>query len=107
MESRTEFGEHTFSSPEEELKYLREQVASREKELAARGAEVSREDVISDKIKDYSYVPTGQVLHESYQQPKSSIEELALGLSPEPHDVKISELVKILNEKGIKNVLDV
>ncbi|MES2436527.1 MAG: DUF87 domain-containing protein [Patescibacteria group bacterium] len=99
--------EQKFSSPEEELAYLRNQVAVRERELMARGAEVTRDEVISDKVKDYSYAPTQAVLHETHKAPDTYIEDLALNLAPETHDYKIIELVKILKEKGIKNAMDV
>jgi hypothetical protein len=94
-----------FSSPQEELAYLREQVAQRERELMARGAEINKEEVISDKVRDYQYEPSQQVLHQSYQVPKSSLESLALNLAPEEHDIKMSELLTVLREKGIKNAL--
>jgi hypothetical protein len=63
--------EQKFSSIEEELAYLRKQVAEREKDLVSRGAEVTKEEIISDKIRDYSYVPTKQVLHEYQTKPLS------------------------------------
>ena len=96
-----------FSSPEEELKFLREQVAMRERELASRGAEVKPEEVISDKIRDYAVMPASHVLVPEYQTPGHSIESLALNLSPEPHDAKMAELLDILKQRGIKNALSV
>jgi hypothetical protein len=99
--------EQKFGTPQQELAHLREQVAIRERELAARGAEFSREEVITDKVKDYSYTPAGQVLQPEYKVEQNIIQELALALSPEPHDMKITELAKMLQEKGLKNTLDV
>src|SRR4051812_25288769 len=99
--------EQKFKTPEEEVAYLRQQVAERERELAARGAEVARDEVIADKVKDYSYVQPKQVLHSDYEAAPSIIKELALDLAPEAHDVKITELFKILQDKGIKNALAV
>lgn len=99
--------EQKFRTPEEELAYLREQVAARERELAARGAEVHRPDVIADKVRDYAAQPAAAVLHESYQMEKGAIQELALGLAPEEHDTKVAELFQVMKEKGIKNALTV
>ncbi|MBX4198425.1 hypothetical protein KW782_03770 [Candidatus Parcubacteria bacterium] len=99
--------EQKFSSPEEELVYLRQQVAERERELVARGAEIKKDDIVSDKVRDYSYLPTKEVLYSHYQMAKSVVEELALALSPEEHDIKISELAQTLKEKGLKNTLDI
>src|SRR4051812_4511876 len=105
MEMSGGHGQEKFSSPEQELAYLREQVAVRERELASRGAEIRTEEVISDKVRDYHYVSPKQVLNDSYRMQKPALETLALNLSPEPHDAKMSELLGILNEKGIKNAL--
>jgi hypothetical protein len=99
--------EQKFKSPEEELAFLREQVAQRERELMARGAEVHKDQIIADKVKDYAYAAPKQVLHPSFETPKSALQELALNLSPEEHDTKIAELMAIMNEKGIKNALSV
>ncbi len=107
MEQSSLHGQEQFQSPEQELKYLREQVAVRERELAARGAEVNTEHVISDQVRDYQVTPANQVLHEKYKVPGHKIEELALNLAPENHDNQISELIQILEEKGIKNALAV
>jgi hypothetical protein len=105
----TQFGhpEQKFTSPEEELVFLRKQVAERERDLTMRGAEVHREEVIADKIKDYSYATPGQVLHHAYEASATTLKEMALNLAPEEHDVKISELVTVMKEKGIKNALTV
>jgi hypothetical protein len=96
-----------FSSPEEELAHLREQVAVRERELLARGAEVRHEAVVSDQIRDYQVAPAGHVLHEDYRLKPASIQSLALDLAPETHDGRINEILAIMSEKGIKNALAV
>jgi hypothetical protein len=106
MEKPGQFeGHKLFSSPEEELVYLREQVAVRERELVARGAELVRDDVISDKMKDYHYTPTKNVLDTSLHVAPGTLESLALNLAPEAHDAKMAELHALLKEKGIKNAL--
>jgi hypothetical protein len=99
--------EQKFSNPEEEIAFLRKQVEQRERELTARGAEVVREEVIRDEVKDYSYVQPRQVLQPTYETAPSVIKRLALALAPEPHDVKINELYQIMEEKGVKAALDV
>jgi hypothetical protein len=99
--------EKKFASPQEELTYLRQQVAERERDLTSRGAEVNREEIIHDKLKDYSYQAPQQVLHPKMEVGASMIKELALNLAPEEHDTKISELGRLLQEKGIKNALAV
>ncbi len=100
-------GEQKFGSPEEELEHLRREVALREHDLRARNAEVKREEIVADQIKDYSYKPAAQVLHPSFETGAAEIAELALNLAPEAHDVKMAELLKVLREKGVKNTLSV
>jgi hypothetical protein len=99
--------EQKFASPDEELAYLREQVRAREQDLMARGAEIKRDEIIADKVKDYSYTAPKKVLENYYEVPQQALKELALNLAPEEHDVKISELMNVMKEKGIKNALSV
>ena len=99
-------GHEKFSSPQEELTFLREQVAQRERELAARGAG-RNEQVISDKIQDYKITPAKSVFHPDYRISPDVIKSLALNLAPEAHDTKMAELLSIVKEKGIKNALSV
>lgn len=99
--------EQKFASPEAEVAYLRGQVAERERELMARGAEVNREHIINDKVKDYAYTAPAQVLHPTYEVSGVTLKELALNLAPEEHDTKMGELLSVLKEKGIKNALSV
>ncbi len=99
--------EYKFNSPEEELAYLREKVALRERELTARGAETHHDSIVSDAIKDYASVPAKSILHESAQISHRGLEALALNLAPEEHDTKMSELIDMLQEKGVKNTLSV
>lgn len=107
MERTSQQLEQSFSTPEAELAYLREQVAVRERELSARGAEAPKDHVISDAIKDYASTPAKHVLDPKFAENKTTLAELALNLSPEKHDVKISELASLLVEKGFKNTLAV
>ncbi len=96
-----------FRSPEEELRFLRAAVEQKERELSGQGVESAPERVVRDEITRYKETPAAHVLHETYRAPEGELETLALGLSPEAHDGKIAELVKILHERGIKNALSV
>ncbi len=105
METGMEKIEQKFSSPQEELDYLREQVARHEKTLAERGESVPREEIITEKIIDYKAVKSEEVLQEEYQLKPKEVESIVLDLSPEEHDTKIEELVSILQTNGLMNVL--
>jgi len=107
METGFEKIEQKFSSPQEELDYLREQVAKHEKTLLEKGEAVPREAIITDKIIDYKAVKPEEALHPDYQLPKHEVEAIVLDLSPEEHDAKMEELVTILQSKGLMNALSI
>lgn len=96
-----------FASAEEELNYLRKVVSAREGALAERGQQFEREKIIEQEIKNYTQHDAGRVLHESFKTSDAEIREIVLELSPETHDKKIEELLALLNEKGIKNTIDI
>jgi len=107
METGFEKIEQKFGSPQEELDYLRGQVAKHEKTLLEKGEVVPRENIITDKILDYKVIKPEEALHPDYQLPKQEVEAIVLDLSPEEHDAKMEELVSILQSKGLMNALSV
>ncbi|MDO8591049.1 MAG: hypothetical protein Q7R65_03685, partial [bacterium] len=58
-------------------------------------------------LKEYGEKPREQVLAPDYALSQPHQEAIVLELSPETHDKKIEELIAILEEKGIKNTLDI
>jgi predicted ribonuclease YlaK len=107
METGFEKIEQKFSSPQEELDFLRSKVAEHEKTLLEKGEVVPRENIITDKIIDYKNLKPEEVLHENYKLPTHELEAIVLDLSPEEHDSKMEELVSILQAKGLMNALSV
>ncbi len=99
--------EQKFSSPQEELDYLREQVAKHEQTLSTKGEAVPREEIITDKIIDYKAIKPEEVLNSDYQLPKAEIDSIVLDLAPEEHDTKMEEIITILQSKGLLNTLSV
>ncbi len=105
-----EFAPHNtekFTSPQEEIEFLRGQVADRERELTLKGMKVETAGVVAEKLSKYRDQPTSTVLHESYAVPQEKVGEIVLNLSPETHDAKMAELLGMLQEKGVKNTLAV
>lgn len=96
-----------FKTPEEELTYLREQVANQEKALAGSSDQKSREEITHDTIKAYKKADKKEVLHEDLALPEKESENLVLKLKPETHDSQIEGLYGMLLEHGIKNTLEV
>lgn len=107
METGFEKIEQKFSSPQEELDFLRSKVAEHEKILLGKGEVVPRESIITDKIIDYKNLNPEEVLDKNYQLPKHEVDAIVLDLSPEEHDNKMEELVGVLQAKGLMNALSV
>ena len=96
-----------FKSPEEEVAFLREQLKQHQEALGAQGIESKKEDVARGLIETYRAIPTREVLAPKQMIPPDHVEGIVLKLHPEQHDEKISEILSIMMERGIKNALDV
>ena len=95
-----------FSTPAEELEFLREKVASHEQE-SNNIEQIPKEETISKQIHEYKKEKPETVLEENYKLPEKQEDEIVLKLSPEEHDDKMAELLGILQEKGIKNAMSI
>ena len=99
-----------LSTPEEELAYLREQVARKEAEMAERANPDERVKIISETIHEHHAAPA-EVLASEYrisEETKASeaeaiLAEMNLGGS----EGAVKSLQKAMEEKGIKNALAV
>lgn len=94
-----------LKTPEEELAYLREEVARKEAEILTLKEVPDRNTVAYEKIVHYASAPAGDVLHETHTLPESRLKEIALALDPESDDETMSELMRIMETQGIKNAL--
>jgi hypothetical protein len=106
MERSIEAPAKPLSTPEEELAYLREQVALKERELTAMRDSSPREVVIQERILHHRDSPE-TVLAPQMRVPEGDVRTIALNLDPDDTDETISELRSIMEEKGIKNALAV
>lgn len=111
MEIPTSSESKQLKTPEEELAFLRERLLQKEKEIASlrmdRTPEEIKQATHKETIKEYRQAQTSEVLHKDYIMPAQKSEAIVLELSPEEHDEKISELLGIMQEHGIKNVLNI
>src|SRR3989344_6541017 len=89
-----------FSNPAEELKYLREQVAAKEKLLLGKPEMVPHEQAALEELQNYREFKPHEVLTPEYALKPSQVEQITLELSPELHDDQMSELLAILQTKG-------
>lgn len=108
MENLTpSFENKQIKTPEQELAYLREQLANKEREVAGLKQEKTQDDIHKETIKAYADVPSANILHKDFEISEKRADAIVLELKPEEHDSKISELLAIMQEHGIKNVLSV
>lgn len=96
-----------FFSPEEELAFLREEVARREQALVEKGISPERTSVIRETVGVYAKEPPAAVLQPSLELKKEETQAIVLDLSPESHDKQIESLITVLQEKGVRNVFAV
>lgn len=101
----------SFSSLEEELAYLRSQVAKHEKQASTVEEKKEQDVLIRQEIIDYHNHTGHDLLHESYQMNSSQHEnkskEIVLKLSPEAHDKNMEEYFTLMEQHGIYNALAV
>ncbi len=97
-----------FSSPEDEIQYLRQQIAVRERELMSRNAEVDAADIETiarQEIREYgSFTPKVILSQEQQLSPhalSAHIEQVTTAREP------VEDILAIAFEKGIRNALSV
>ncbi len=97
-----------FSTPEEEIAFLRQQIAERERELVSRSAEVDQADIETlgkEQIKEYVSFTPKMVLESDYEIKGEELAQSAEMVATS-HD-PVSEILTIAIERGIKNALTV
>lgn len=94
-------------SHEEELAYLREQVAAKERELATLKQERPREEIVRERLLHHAKLPSTAVLAPEYRMAPQEVGELVLGLDPEADDATMEELRGVMELRGIRNALSV
>lgn len=95
-----------FTTPEEEIAFLREQIAAKERELLGRNREADNtefETLGKQELKDYVTFTPQSVLSKEFQPDRES-EATTLAQIESAHD-KVSEVVAIALEKGVHHAL--
>ncbi len=97
-----------FTSPEEEIAYLRQQIATKERDLLQRAPEADQmemETVAKKEIFEYGTFTPNTVLAKEHQLPKEEVVAHAeqVNISTQP----VEEIIQIALEKGIHNALSV
>lgn len=95
-----------FGSPEEEIAFLREQIAVQERVLLGRNLEADKADVETigkQELRDYVTFTPQSVLHKEYERPPQVVAE-SLAQIDGARD-KVEEVVAIALEKGVHHAL--
>ena len=96
-----------FTSPEEEIQFLRSQLEQHLKnEGIPQHHEQKREQVAEKIIEAYKDAPVEYVLHKDHTLSEEQLEGISLHLSPEEHDNIIEDLYAFMLEHGVKNTLE-
>ncbi len=97
-----------FSSPQEEITYLRERIAERERALLNRSSETDAADtetLTRQEIRDYTSFTPKMVLHPDYEL---TGEELAATIETvRTSRNQVEDIIALAFDKGIKNALSV
>jgi hypothetical protein len=99
--------EKKFRSPEEEKNFLQAEILKHEEALSREGLPANRDSILEAGLSRYTAEASAHVLDSSFQMPQAEIHTLVQNLKPEEHDAKISELLSVLAERGIKNTLSI
>lgn len=106
FKSSNQFEGPKFTSPEEEIAYLRKQILEKEKNIE-KVSDVERERAVNQTIHEYKKHEPEQVLEKGALVSEHIRDEIVLELSPEKHDEKMAEIVHLLETKGISNTLSI
>ena len=101
------FENQKFTSPQEELSYLKEYISNKEKELEKAGARVESNEHVQQVVHEYSESKPEAVLAKGTVIPEKMRDEIVLQLSAETHDDKMGELISLVYEKGVLNALSI
>lgn len=96
-----------FRTPEDELSFLRAQVAEKERQLREAGHHPEREALVHEELQRYKDQQSHEVLHDSHTLAVHERDRIALDLEPDEDDTAMYELMSVVTEKGIKNALSV
>lgn len=97
-----------FTTPEEEIAFLRQRIADRERELLGRVVEIDhseQESIARDEIKEYFSFTPKMVLHSDYELKDEELAQSIESIST-AHD-PVEDLIHLAREKGIRNALTV
>ncbi len=97
----------SFRTPEEEIQYLRAQVAEKDRQLRVAGESAPAQHLVQEVVREYRAIPAHEALSDEHRMLTSELNAIALDLPPDDDDGTIQELMGVVREKGVKNALSV
>ena len=98
---------HLAKTPEEEIAYLRAQIAEKELHIQNLGERVARPEVASAVVHQYAAAEAASVLAKVHPYHSETDAGIKLPLSPERDDEMMAELLGVMMESGVKKALAV
>ncbi len=99
--------EKKFTTPDEEVSFLRERLKQLEKHVDAGTHTLTHETPEKELTHAYAAHEPQHVLAKGHEMLKPEVDAIVLDLAPEEHDTIIAELLSVMQEKGIRNALSV
>ncbi len=96
-----------FSSPQEEIEHLKQEILHKEELLKQAGEKPDRDAAVFNQIEEYKKLPQAEILAKGHRMIEPHIKKAALDLFPEEHDAQMGELMALLEGKGVLNTLAV
>ncbi len=97
--------ETKLATPQEELVFLRERLAALESSIGKK--EVVPQDLPARVVNAYRKEDSNDVLAKGHEMLKNEVDAVVLDLAPEEHDIQMSELLALVQTRGIRNALSV
>lgn len=94
-----------FRTPEDEIKYLRQEIAKREQALSNLPRKMTQEEHAAAVVREHSSAPVQSVI-ESPVQHKSEIAALVNSLGKKENNLQVIELGNIMLDKGVRFAID-
>jgi hypothetical protein len=96
-----------FSTPEEEIAYLRQQVKDRMERAKGFEDRFTEKDSAHEAVRDYKAIPIERIIPEESHITSGEKHRLLEWLTPRETDEKVRMLSQVMAEKGIRNAFHV
>lgn len=97
----------SFNTPQEEIEYLRGQIARQHEVLTAQGGDVSRAETVRQEVQKYGQIPVEEVLTKGHRMIHSEVDNHAARISGEHTSTMLEEVMTIFKSRGLRNALSI